>query len=65
MIHIAFSGSALIMHVLCHADLSVVSSFSPLIPADILTQVCSRLPCDRRCEKQLKCGHRCPSGMVQ
>ncbi|PFH53777.1 hypothetical protein AMATHDRAFT_73192 [Amanita thiersii Skay4041] len=23
--------------------------------------VCSRLPCDKRCEKMLKCGHRCPS----
>ncbi|EMD37515.1 hypothetical protein CERSUDRAFT_114154 [Gelatoporia subvermispora B] len=23
--------------------------------------VCARLPCDRRCEKLLSCGHRCPS----
>ncbi|KAG9309780.1 hypothetical protein JVU11DRAFT_10154 [Chiua virens] len=23
--------------------------------------VCARLPCDRRCEKPLQCGHRCPS----
>ncbi|KAG9309778.1 hypothetical protein JVU11DRAFT_10152 [Chiua virens] len=23
--------------------------------------VCARLPCDRRCEKLLQCGHRCPS----
>ncbi|CAM9311631.1 unnamed protein product, partial [Sphacelaria rigidula] len=22
---------------------------------------CVRLPCDRRCERQLSCGHRCPS----
>ncbi|GJP50064.1 hypothetical protein CLOM_g9208 [Closterium sp. NIES-68] len=22
---------------------------------------CDRLPCDRRCEKALKCGHQCPS----
>jgi hypothetical protein len=24
-------------------------------------QICSRLPCDEVCEKQLECGHRCPS----
>jgi hypothetical protein len=24
-------------------------------------QICSRLPCDEACDKQLKCGHRCPS----
>ncbi|TFK44429.1 hypothetical protein BDQ12DRAFT_672980 [Crucibulum laeve] len=23
--------------------------------------ICARLPCDVRCEKTLKCGHRCPS----
>ncbi|KAI9456882.1 hypothetical protein HD554DRAFT_1839076 [Boletus coccyginus] len=23
--------------------------------------VCARLPCDRRCKKVLRCGHRCPS----
>ncbi|KAI9460071.1 hypothetical protein HD554DRAFT_2028943 [Boletus coccyginus] len=23
--------------------------------------VCARLPCDRRCDKVLRCGHRCPS----
>ncbi|KZT72216.1 P-loop containing nucleoside triphosphate hydrolase protein [Daedalea quercina L-15889] len=23
--------------------------------------VCTRLPCDKRCEKLLRCGHRCPS----
>ncbi|KAI0369710.1 P-loop containing nucleoside triphosphate hydrolase protein [Pilatotrama ljubarskyi] len=23
--------------------------------------ICSRLPCDQRCEKSLACGHRCPS----
>ncbi|KAK2464284.1 hypothetical protein APHAL10511_003741 [Amanita phalloides] len=23
--------------------------------------VCTRLPCDRKCDKVLKCGHRCPS----
>ncbi|KAF8128159.1 hypothetical protein EV363DRAFT_1585143 [Boletus edulis] len=23
--------------------------------------VCARLPCDRRCEKVLRCGHQCPS----
>ncbi|THU97835.1 P-loop containing nucleoside triphosphate hydrolase protein [Dendrothele bispora CBS 962.96] len=23
--------------------------------------VCIRLPCDKRCKRQLKCGHRCPS----
>ncbi|KIL62527.1 hypothetical protein M378DRAFT_128690 [Amanita muscaria Koide BX008] len=23
--------------------------------------VCTRLPCDKRCQKQLPCGHRCPS----
>lgn len=25
-------------------------------------QVCARLPCDKRCDKVLPCGHRCPSG---
>ncbi|OCH91424.1 P-loop containing nucleoside triphosphate hydrolase protein [Obba rivulosa] len=23
--------------------------------------ICARLPCDKRCEKVLRCGHRCPS----
>lgn len=25
-------------------------------------QICARLPCDKRCEQVLSCGHRCPSG---
>ncbi|KAF8265012.1 hypothetical protein EI94DRAFT_1737067 [Lactarius quietus] len=27
--------------------------------------ICSRLPCDELCERKLKCGHGCPSNMVE
>ncbi len=28
-----------------------------------ILQICSRLPCDEPCPKDLPCGHACPSGM--
>lgn len=49
-------------HYVCPVPCGLVGPFFIIVSILFISwQACTRLPCDKKCEKRLRCGHRCPS----